>query len=129
MRANSIPAFLKQFIHDHINSVEQLEVLLLLRSDRKWWSAFEVSTRLFTTESSAAMRLIDLYDANFLQMKRENGEPLYRYEPPESSADDTIGALDRAYRERKDSIIQIIFSPPSNRARSFADAFLLRRHD
>jgi len=131
VRAGQIPDYLQQFIHQHIHSVEQLEVLLLLRSEpQKWWSAAEVSKRLFTIENSAAMRLAALHDCHFLQKKVEDGHvPLYRYEPLDEETDDTIGALDRFYRERKDTVIQVIFSPPSNRAKSFADAFKFRRDD
>jgi hypothetical protein len=118
----------RRFIHDNINSVEQLEVLLLLRSERsKQWCATEVSRRLFTVPASAAMRLDDLHQRSLLQKIEGEGEPLYSYQPQDARLDDTIAKLDQVYRERKDAVIQAIFSRPPDRIQTFSDAFRIRR--
>jgi hypothetical protein len=118
-----------RFIHDNINSVEQLEVLLLLRGEpQKQWSAEEVSRRLFTMPASASTRLIDLHARGLLKESGANGtDVLYSYSPGDSRTDDVVSRLDRAYRERKDSVIQIIFSRPADRIQVFSDAFRIRR--
>jgi hypothetical protein len=57
---STLPAELVRFIHEHIHSVEQLEVLLLLRENpERWWSPEEVSQALRTIPSSASQRLLD----------------------------------------------------------------------
>jgi hypothetical protein len=119
----------RRFIHDNINSVEQLEVLLLLRAEsRKEWSADEVSRRLFTVPDSAATRLADLHALGLLKQGGEDGaEPLYCYGPDDVAMDETIAKLDRLYRERKDTVIHLIFSRPPDRIQTFSDAFRIRR--
>lgn len=123
----------RRFVSEHIHSVEQLEVLLLLRSEPRAWSAEEISRRLFTSPSSAQMRLDDLCAFGLLRKESAQGEEgsaaLYRYEARDAGEDATIAAIERAYRERKDAMIQLIFSRPSDTARTFSDAFRLRRDD
>ncbi|HEX8834436.1 MAG TPA: hypothetical protein VF719_09560 [Abditibacteriaceae bacterium] len=118
---------LKKFIHTHINSVEQLEVLLLLRSNsQQEWSAREVSQKLFIQPESAAGRLADLHGSNLLTV-REEGQKLYRYQPQSGALDQHVGSLDRAYKERKDAVIRLIFSRPVDNIRVFSNAFRIRR--
>jgi hypothetical protein len=129
VRDTLIAEDVRRFIHDNINSVEQLEVLLLLRGEpEKKWSAEEVSRRLFTMPASAATRLSDLLTLGLLKESGANGtDTLYSYSPGDSRTDDVVSRLDRAYRERKDSVIQIIFSRPADRIQVFSDAFRIRR--
>ncbi len=48
----------------------------------------------------------------------------YRYEPS-GDFDGVVNDLAQVYRTRRTSVIQTIFSGPSEAVRSFADAFLL----
>jgi hypothetical protein len=117
---------LKQFIARNIHSVEQLEVLLLLKRDaQREWTADALSREISTSRYAAEGRLLDLR-ARGLAAYREEGQLLhFRYQ---SGPDDAaVAELAAAYGERRTSIITMIFSKPNDSIGSFADAFRLRR--
>lgn len=116
---------LRQFIHSTINSIEQLEVLLFVMSNpNQGWSSAEVADRTRLTRESAAARLADLHEA---QLLASDGE-LYRYAPSSSAlAKEVAESLNRAYKERRDTIIQLIYSRPLDNIRIFADAFRIKK--
>lgn len=130
MSGGGITAEVEQFIGDSIPSVEQLEVLLLLlEAPGQEWSASEVSQKLHRQPTSVAARLQDLHSRGLLGV-REQDPPLYSYAP--GARDEVVRALNRAYKERKDAVIQMIFSPArnqNNNLRAFSDAFKIRRPD
>jgi len=111
----------------HIDSIEKLEVLLLLRArTEREWAASEVALELRITEASAAARLADLASGGLLVSNRGQ-PPVYHYSPASSEDTRSISELATAYAERRVSVITFIFSKPQERVRGFADAFLLKR--
>ena len=127
MGVEDIPEEVARFISDHIHSVEQLEALLLLRSARdRAWSADEVSRELTTTTGSAEARLLDLAARRFVVMKV--GEPpLYRYAPAKPEVDSAVEILSQIYKQRRVSLIQLIYSKPKDAVRAFSDSFRLKK--
>src|SRR5688572_26691650 len=78
----------ERLIQQHIHSVEQLEVLLLLRDRRdRAWTAAEVSRELRTISSSAAQRLSDLVRRGFL---KEGPAESHRYDPGSALLSDAV---------------------------------------
>lgn len=125
--ANGITDEVKQFITDHINSLEQLEVLLLLqRNQSKEWTADMVARELRIDPNSAASRLADLYERRLLNFKPSNSPPLYWYEPITRTLERVVSDLARLYPDHRVSIINLIFSKPIDKIKTFADAFKLR---
>jgi hypothetical protein len=122
-----IPPRVQRFISTHIDSIEKLEVLLLMRAraDREW-TARDVSQELRITEASASARLEDLTARRLLAAK-EGSPSSYRFSP--ASADDAqdVSALQETYSTRRVSVISFIFSKPLDKVRGFADAFRLKR--
>lgn len=130
MSNGEITAEIERFIHDHINSVEQLEILLLLAdTPEKEWSALEVGKKLYRQPDSVAVQLEHLRDHGLLSVRQED-QLLYRY-ASHGRRDSLLQGLDRAYQVRKDAMIQLIFNRPSDRPqdnlRAFSDAFRIRR--
>lgn len=118
-----IPQDVQALIASSIDSVEQLEVLLLLHgSGGRQWRAPDVSAALSTNDQSAARCLASLAASGLLHADGE----IYRYDPqPElRGAVDTLARIYSRYRVR---IIQLIFASPSGNVQSFADAFRIRR--
>jgi hypothetical protein len=117
----------QQFIQQYLNSVEQLEVLLLLSAhsavEQREWSAQEVSRQLYTQPHSAGLRLESLQEVGLV---REVKPGRFCYSPSSRELDDTVRALGRAYRERKDSVIQLIFARPPEALRTFTKSLRLR---
>ncbi len=127
MTDSALPPQVQRFITAHIDSLEKLEVLLLLRArvDRVW-SAEAVSRELRITESSASKRLRDLAHAGLVA--EDGATPRgYRYSPASAQDEQDIAQLAEAYAERRVSVISFIFSRPLENVRGFADAFRLKR--
>ena len=126
--SSGIPASVEQFIHENIPSVEQLEVLLLLSATpEKEWSALAVSRELYRQPESIATRLEALRACGLLSV-RQNEDLVYRFDAGVQQSE-IVKGLERAYRERKDTVIRLIFSRPNDKLRVFSDAFRLRRPD
>jgi hypothetical protein len=123
----ALPPQVQRFIATHIDSIEKLEVLLLLRTraDRDW-SARDVSQELRITESSATARLEDL-TARRLLVKAAGSASSYRYHPASPEDEQDVSELQATYSTRRVSVISFIFSKPLDKVRGFADAFRLKR--
>jgi hypothetical protein len=119
----------KKFIAEHINSVEQLEVLLFLHSNTsKEFSAADLSRELRIDPGSAATRLADLHFHGFLSV---NGSepPLYRYNPKLSDQDRAVNSISQTYLKHRYTVINLIFSKPIDKIRTFADAFKFKKEE
>jgi hypothetical protein len=125
--ADEIPEKIGQFIAENFNSVEQLEALLLLRTHPdKDWDAVQLSQALYTQPEAAALRLADLKARGFLTTA-DGPTPRYRYRPAPAELASLVDALAEVYRERRVTVITLIYSRPVDPAQAFADAFRLRK--
>lgn len=110
-----------RFILDQIESVPQLEALLLLRNTRpRKWSVDELSKRLYTGKDVVRLLLEDLARKRLVLL--ESAESTYYYAAPEEQ-DRLIGLVDETYRRQIVRISQLIHSKPSAAVRDFARAF------
>ncbi len=125
MSPTSIPPELAQFIRDHIHSVLQLEMLLLMRENPKHWTPEAIADELRITPQSAELRLEDLLLRGFVV--REGAPDSYRYAPSSAELAGRIDALAECYVDARYAVINLIFSEPGDSARSMADAFRLRK--
>ncbi|HXV99886.1 MAG TPA: helix-turn-helix domain-containing protein [Anaerolineae bacterium] len=116
----------KKFIADHITSLAQLEVLLLLHSrPEKEWTAQEISQELRLSPTSVAMYLADLERRGLLAV-REVTELVYWYQPQKSDFEPTVDNLAQAYPEYRFTVINLIFSKPLDKIKAFSDSFKFR---
>jgi hypothetical protein len=123
-----LPESVRRFIVERINSVEALEILLLLFAQSAMeFSAEEVGRKLCTTFESASERLAELQRAKLLVLISTE-PPKYRFNAggPESA---TVGELEKTYKQRRVSVISFIYTKPSDPLRAFSDAFRLRKDE
>ena len=127
MSSDALPPPVKQLLAQHIQSVEQLEVLLLLRSQpQRAWVAAEVYDVIRSSQSSIAARLKDFTAAGFLLEENGNG-PTYRYAPKDENLRSALDQTAAAYQTWRIRVIEAIFAPEIDPVQSFADAFKLRK--
>jgi DNA-binding IclR family transcriptional regulator len=123
---NGLPADVHRFLHDHIESVEHLEVLLLLtRPPERGWSATEVAETLYSHPSSIKLRLARLLGQGLV---REIEEGCYQYSPKTAELHTTVQRVAECYHERRVAVITLIASKPLDNVRAFSDAFRIRRN-
>jgi predicted ArsR family transcriptional regulator len=123
----SLPPRVQRFLEAHIDSIEKLEVLLLLRNQpSRTWTAGAVAQELRIMEASATGRMEDLCARGLLAC--EGGAPAtYRFAPAASDDSQAVTELAATYATRRVSVISFIFSRPTDRLRSFANAFRLKK--
>jgi len=113
-----------EFIAQYVPITEALKILLTLHAQPdKLWTLEELAN-----ESRQSAALVEDY-VKFLQTNglvvREKSRLRYAPASPELAA---VNALVQAYNERPVSLIRAIYSPPpSSKAKSFADAFKIRK--
>lgn len=128
MTSSGFPPDVEQFVGEHLSSVEQVEVLLLLhRTAPKRWTALDTSRELRIDAVSAARRLADFQERGVLAVEPGTQALEYWYASRGPAADRVLVELDRAYRDRRTSLINLIFSAPVKDVRVFSDAFRLRK--
>ena len=91
---DSIPPDVQRFLREHIQSVEALEVLLLLHADpERVWTAAEVGSESCTNEWSAQMHLEELSRRGIVHAI--DGAPIIPAPPPslEEGLDDTLTVM------------------------------------
>src|SRR5690349_14787332 len=124
--SDDFPPELKQFIAQHVESLAQLEALLILRQDREArWKSADLAQRLYITPDMCEAILANLRQHGFA----EQGAEGYFYRPPSEDADRVLADLSAMYQQRRVAVITEIYSKPVNKVQTFADAFRLRREE
>ena len=118
---------MRALILERIDSVVQLELLLLLQANSgKTWSAAEVAQELRIEPSWANGQLGELAARGLLAPAPDRAEA-FAYGPTSAALAAAVAQLAKDYAERRVTIITLIFSKPVDKIRSFADAFRLRK--
>jgi hypothetical protein len=128
MSGESIPDQIAQFIVEKIDSVAQLEALLLLRGEpENRWSVQALARRLYIDEKQTAELLSRLA---LQRLVSANGEPpLYRYEPSSTEVRNLVDRLAEIYSKQLVPVTQLIHSQSKMRVQEFANAFRFRKDD
>jgi DNA-binding transcriptional regulator GbsR (MarR family) len=120
-------AELEQFIASEINSLEQLEILLLLSGNpHKWWTAGGVYEVIKSSVQSVQDRLNEMTGRGLLRKEIEN-EIRYQFAPTTDEVWKITSELRDAYKERSVKVVQAIYSKPPDAVQEFARAFRLRK--
>jgi predicted transcriptional regulator len=120
-----LPPAVVEFIIECIDSVEQLEMLVLLRTQRdRGWTPAQLAAEMRTTEGSATKRLKGLLKAGLVVSSADRE---HRYAPKDSSKDAVVAAVAMSYLTRRFSVIDVILVGRRNQLGLFSDAFRLRR--
>ena len=126
--AGAIPEPVRRLIADHVESVSQLEVLLLLQEGRdELWTSGEVARRLKTAPEIAEASLAKFARAGIAAVEvDQGGEACFAYRPATPALRSAVDGLAEKYATHKTTVISLIFSTPSDSIQDFADAFRIR---
>jgi hypothetical protein len=124
-----IPEGARKFIARHIDSLEKLEVLLLLlRSPERKWTASAVASELQIGSAAADQHLGRLCAQNLLDVKL--GEDLfYFYSPRLPHLDRGARELASAYAQQRLAVLKLVTNGAAGPARDFAEAFRINKKD
>lgn len=127
MSEHDLPEDVRALIVELIDSVVQLEVLLLLHSDPdRAWSSDQLARELRIDARAAEQQLAILCSRGLLRCP-EQAPQSYQYAPRSPALHQAVGGLQRAYTDRRVTVIGMIYSKPTDALRSFADAFRIRK--
>jgi hypothetical protein len=125
MPDQALPAELREFLAKHIDSIAELEALLLLRESRETvWYVHSLAKRLYVEEQQA-MEVLSQLGAHGFVKGDANG---YRYAPISDELDRLTGLLAEYYRRHLIPVTQLVHAK-TRRIRQFADAFKLKKKD
>lgn len=117
----------RAFIVEHVDSVAQLDTLLLLRTDpEQKWTAARLSQELRADMGWVVAQLRSLCERGFVARV---GEHEFRYQPVSPALDRGVAAAARAYLVHRVAVIEMVHTRPTKGVRVFADAFRLRRKE
>lgn len=128
MTEQFIPDDVVRFVLEKIDSVAQLEGVLLLRGEpRRRWSAAELAARLYINEAQTTELLLGLSARGLVAAE---GDPaLYSYQPGTPELRQMLDRLAEVYTKQLVAITNLIHSKQKPRVQAFADAFRLRKDD
>lgn len=123
MADEAITEAVRDFIFRHIDSVAQLEALLLLRANPdEEWDVRRTAKRLYAAELGVAEALSGLSASGVLALR----EGRYRYQCKSPALAAVVEMLAEAHARQLIPITNLIHSKP-RRIRLFADAFRFRK--
>jgi hypothetical protein len=127
MTDDVIPQDVQQFVLQNIDSIAQLEGLLLLRSDpAKAWSAADLAQRLYIGEPETAQLLAQLLARELLAVT--GSTPLvYSYRPKTADLEQMVDRLAKVYAKYLVPVTHLVHSKPRSRIQEFSDAFWIRK--
>lgn len=129
---SGLPEDVRGLLHEHIESYEQLETLLLLRRQRsEEWTAEALAARLHIRPELVEGALAGL-EASGLVAATATAPTRFAYRPVSSGLDAATERLGREYADRPILIIQLMSANSLERLRTaalhtFADAFVLKK--
>lgn len=116
-----------QFIIENIDSIAQLEALLLLRRNRETgWSVPTLASWLYIDEKQTIDLLTALCQRGFAEQRE--GEPsLYQYQPSSNELRQKVDQVAEIYSKHLIAVTHLVHSKPKFRIQEFADAFNFRK--
>ena len=122
MSDDPIPEDIREYILNHIDSIAQLEALLLLRAHPgESWDVVRISRRLYVSEPEVSDALARLISGGIVGFK----DNTFSYSPA-ADIRELIEGVAATYARHLIPVNNLIHSKPS-RINQFADAFKFRR--
>jgi hypothetical protein len=122
-----IPADVRRFLDDRIDTVPHLEALVLLwESAGRSWSAEEVAGRVYISAESARSVLSNLQRHGLIAVT-EQSPPAYSYDPAWDESGQLMPRIAATYTRHVVACAQLIHSKASPGVREFARAFQLKK--
>ncbi len=124
MNGERVPDAVRRLIADSIDSIAELEAILLLRANAdRDWDAEQAGARLYVSATMAAHILGTLAARGFFTV----AENRYRYDSSQAELESKVAALAVAYATDLITVTHLVHAKPAGSVRDFARAFRLRK--
>ena len=126
---NPLPDDVRRFLDEHIESLEQLEILRVIAEDpAREWRASELAAEIQAEPSAAAAHVTALAGRGLVIASSKDGEAA-RHGTATPELGGRLAAVLAAYRERPVTMIKLVYARANERLRAFSDAFRLRKKE
>lgn len=128
---NSLPEALQNFLRAHVESYEQLNILILFSAQpERLWEIKAIASELRIPEASAEEAARFLCRQSLLTVQVGMRALLFVYKPRSTELDELVKALAQAYREQGVEVMRLMTANAIERLRlkairSFSDAFIV----
>ena len=113
-----------RFIRSSFRSVWSLEVLLLLKRERRPWTDEDIITALRASDLIVSQSLEGLSTAGLVVTDQEG---LSEYRPSNEAAGQLVDESEKLYAQSPDAVRRLILGSSTSGLAAFADAFRLRK--
>jgi len=121
-----IPSDIRRFILDRIDSIGELEALLLLRnSPDTWWEDSAVAQRLYLGTEQGRSILARLETAELLISQEETATRRWRYRPQSGDLREMVDRLAYYYTKHLVPVSNLVHDKSKIRIQEFSRAFEL----
>jgi len=125
-RGNEIPVHVLRFLEENIDTVPQLETLLMMHEDQdRSWLIADVASRNYTTEQRAMDTLNALQRRGLVSS--EETPARFRFNSAKEDVRALVGDLSRCYQRNLSLVTEFIHAKPSASVKEFARAFDLKK--
>jgi hypothetical protein len=125
-RTNQIPAHLLRFLEENIDTVPQLETLLMMHEDQsRTWLVADVASRNYTSESRAMDTLNALHRRGLVSS--EESPARFRFNSAKEEFRALVGDLAGCYQRNLSLVTAFIHAKPSASVKEFARAFDMKK--
>jgi hypothetical protein len=121
-----LPSELRAFLHSCIDSIEQVEILMIIRGSDRFRTAREVGPELGMPVAAARRDLETLAARGLLEVRVSENEIGYRYGPKTPDLARYADLLAQHYITARPAVLGFVARESSQSIKRFADAFRLR---
>lgn len=127
MAGDPIPERVKEFISESIDSIAELEALMLMfRDPAVGWSASALAERLYSSPDQTEGAIAKLHALGLSDVKADDLET-YHYRPSTPELGEMVEQIAETYSKYLVPVTNLIHSKPQSKVQQFADAFKLRK--
>ena len=124
------PEDLIRFMNDHVESIDQLEILRILGEDReKEWDSVALAAEVQSQPQAVRAHLLAMQARGLLVTTARGAGLACRYGVGSPELEHMVGQLLQMYKERPVTMIKMVYKRAKDPLRDFSDAFRIRKED
>lgn len=128
MTRGDIPPAVLQFILKRIETVTELETLLIMSAEpAREWTVDDIAARIYSAVPTAAAVLQALQERRLIAS--DDTRHRFRFSPATEAEKDTVAQTAQVYRTQLIPITKLIHGKASTPVQEFARAFSLKKED